>query len=393
MPPAIHGRATEVVASVQSNGSIISVPSWVFLFISPIVVATRIWSRKRTGGRLGPDDYTILLSLVFALASGITMLYGCHNGYGQHKADLTAHQRYEAFKAFYLVQVTYKTSINLTKASILLLYLRIFSGVAWFRRGCRFVLASVAMYCVASVLATVFQCRPVAAAFDKSLEPSDCIDNARFWLANAGFSIATDVVILLMPMPLVYALQIPRVQKVALMMVFALGVFVVITSCLRTTTLDIQAKTTDPLYDVASTMWTIIELNVALVCACLPQIRPLLVKLFPKLMPTYYISREQQQQQQRQPPPAAAANKSKPHPGYEMHGPGGAAAAAAWHHHPHDAVYLASIRKGGSSTAGSEERILGTGGEGEERESRLQIQKTVQYSVEYSEEDPARLRR
>jgi hypothetical protein len=180
---------------------------------------------------------------VFAIATDIVSLWGCSHGYGKHANDLQSYDRKEAFKvsaeipfkssflssrsllpqSFYVTQITYKTSINLTKASILLLYLRIFSSVKWFRWTCLVVLSCVASYCVAAILVTVFQCSPVVAAFDKSITEKTCINNGHFWLANAGFSIATDIIILTIPMPLVYSLQIPRVQKAALVFVFTLG--------------------------------------------------------------------------------------------------------------------------------------------------------------------------
>ena len=181
-----------------------------------------------------------------------------------------------------MAQITYKVSINLVKCCILLLYLRLFRIVRWFRWACWAILAAAIMYCIASVAVTIFQCRPLIRAFDKTV-PGSCIDTAKFWYANAGFSIATDVIILLLPMPLVWKLEVPIAQKVALMAVFAIGVFVVITSCLRVTTLDILATTPDQTYDIANVMWTIVEPNVAVVCACLPILRPFIVKIFPML--------------------------------------------------------------------------------------------------------------
>ena len=179
-----------------------------------------------------------------------------------------------------MCQISYKASINLTKCSILLLYLRLFERVRWLRWTCRFLITCVALYCAASVLVTIFQCTPIEKAFNKTL-PGHCIDNGHFWYANAGFSIATDIVIYVIPMPLVHRLQIPWPQRVALMAVFAMGSFIIVTSCLRVTTIDVIATTTDLTYDISSTMWTIIEPNVAVICACLPMIRPLIVKVFP----------------------------------------------------------------------------------------------------------------
>ncbi|KAI1413018.1 hypothetical protein F5Y13DRAFT_199502 [Hypoxylon sp. FL1857] len=358
----------------ETNAVTIYVPAAVFLAICPIIVATRIWARMGNGGKLGPDDYTILASLGFALASGGIMLSACHYGYGRHLTSLSPSDKYQAFKYFYLCQVTYKACINLTKASILLLYLRIFGNTKWLRWACRFMLTCIIMYCIASVTVTIFQCTPVTKAFDKSLEGT-CVSNGKFWYANAGFSIATDVIILTIPMPLVYALQIPKVQKAALMMVFALGVFVVITSCLRVTTIDLQATTPDPTYDIASTMWTIIEMNVAIVCACLPQIRPLIVKWFPKLMPSYY-SESQELSDQRTANSGShfsksyLRNNSRNYPKSE---------AGKWTRIDNskiglDGTSLPNFRKGDSS---SEEYEL-------QDDKGLQIHKTVQYTVEYS---------
>ena len=78
-------------------------------------------------------------------------------------------------------------------------------------------------------------------------------------------------------------IQIPWAQRMAVIAVFALGAFVVITSCLRVTTIDILATSTDMTYDISNVMWTIIEPSVAIVCACLPILRPLVVVWFPSL--------------------------------------------------------------------------------------------------------------
>jgi hypothetical protein len=44
------------------------------------------------------------------------------------------------------------------------------------------------------------------------------------WYANAVMQIFTDVVILILPMPLLSKLHLPRRQKVGMMLVFGVGV-------------------------------------------------------------------------------------------------------------------------------------------------------------------------
>ncbi|KAI0128286.1 hypothetical protein BJ170DRAFT_322745 [Xylariales sp. AK1849] len=352
----------------ETNAHLIYASVGVFFVVCPLLVGTRLWSRMRKGGNLGSDDFTILAALSFALASDGIMIASCYYGYGRHALSLLPEDKALALKFFYVCQITYKTCINLTKASILLLYVRIFGGVRWFRWLCIFLTTIVGMYCVASVTATIFQCSPVPRAWDKEI-PGICIDNGKFWFANSGFSIATDIIILVIPMPLVYTLQIPRVQKIALVIVFALGIFVVVTSCLRITTINLQATTTDQTYDITSTMWTIIEMNVAIICACLPQIRPLIVMLFPKLMPASF-SRDRSGKPQYG---SGFSNRCKSKPSMGEDG--------QWAHiDGRDGVHMTNIRKGDAS---SEEYIL--------QDDKTHIQKTVGYSVEFSKESRERV--
>lgn len=105
--------------------------------------------------------------------------------------------------------------------SIVLLYLRIFVQ-RWFRICCYVLLGIVTAYAIASTLVSIFQCSPITGAWDKSTHPT-CVSLTQNWYANAGYSIATDVLILLLPMQPIWASKLPLSQKRALMFVFALG--------------------------------------------------------------------------------------------------------------------------------------------------------------------------
>ena len=280
-----------------------------------------------------------------------------------------------------MAQVVYKAAINLTKCCIILLYLRIFSKVRWARWACWGLLVSVAIYCCASVIATIFQCAPIQKAFDKTME-GKCIDNSQFWYANAGFSIATDVIILLLPMPLVYQLQVPMAQKIALMAVFGLGIFVVVTSCLRITSLDILATTPDTTYDIENVMWTIIEPNVAVVCACLPILRPFIVKLIPMLKSKGYGSGAYGSGAYGNTYGSKSRNggNSQVRDRKSWVELGGAKS---------DAIDMSAMERS-NSTAGSQESILvGNSNDtrargGHSPEGSHGIQKTIEYTVQYS---------
>ncbi|KAJ5891764.1 uncharacterized protein N7473_007992 [Penicillium subrubescens] len=262
----------------------IQVPCIVFLVITPAFVAIRLWSRFNSKSGLGGDDWTILASTVFAIIVMAFMLASCTYGFGQHIANLTRPNRKITLKLFFVSQAFYKLTMNTTKMSILMLYLRIFIQ-RWFRITCHTLLVIIASYMVAAFFASVFQCTPVPRAWDKTIAGS-CIDITTNWYANAGFSIATDIIILALPMYPIYKSKTPLKRKIALMIVFALGAFVAVTSIIRMQTLNFSSTSPDTTYDIASSVWTITEENVAIICACLPMMWAPLARLFPSFFST-----------------------------------------------------------------------------------------------------------
>ena len=134
----------------------------------------------------------------------------------------------------------------ITKIAILILYLRIAP-----QRVYRVVIYSVMGFVVAtslsSVLASIFQCIPLYKAWDAAgVVPGHCITVNALFYANAGLDIFQDAIIYVLPMKLLYDLQIPKRQKIALIMVFTVGGFVVITGMVRLNALKFAQNSVDP---------------------------------------------------------------------------------------------------------------------------------------------------
>src|SRR6266487_2297629 len=122
---------------------------------------------------------------------------------------------------FFILQFLYKFTINLTKISILLLYFRIFVTPK-FRRVCIGVLTYVTCFAISAIIATALECAPVRRVYDRSVSGT-CINLTAFWYTVAVSNILTDIVILLLPMPVIQTLRLPFTHKCGLMVVFALG--------------------------------------------------------------------------------------------------------------------------------------------------------------------------
>ena len=204
----------------------LSLPSLVFSIITPLVVICRFVARTIHGGELSTDDWTILASLVFTETVSVMMIICCGWGFGKHTQLLDRAIVSKTLHLYWFAQILYKLGIGLTKVSILAFYLRVFGVTRWFRISCFVVMGVVVAFTISSVLTSILQCSPVKYAYDKS-GTGTCIDLGKFWYANAGYNIATDLIIIILPILVIRTLQLPKRTKIALCGVFALGILYV----------------------------------------------------------------------------------------------------------------------------------------------------------------------
>lgn len=116
-------------------------------------------------------------------------------------------------------------------------YLR-FSIDVGYRRACWAMGAIVTAYGVAALFVGIFSCRPVAYSWNFTISEGKCINFLAFWLFNASFNTATDIIVCVLPVPVLRALQLPKKQMVVLGSIFILGALYV---PLEATFLDPQA--------------------------------------------------------------------------------------------------------------------------------------------------------
>lgn len=87
----------------------------------------------------------------------------------------------------------------------------------------------------------------------------------------------------ILPVKALWGLQIPKRQKIALVGILTIGWFVCIVSILRLNALIVLSKHADDrtYYSAATAYWSAIEMNLGIVCASLPALKPLVVKIIP----------------------------------------------------------------------------------------------------------------
>lgn len=76
---------------------------------------------------------------------------------------------------------------------------------------------------LATLLVSIFGCTPVKAAWDPTIAGARCINSSKFFLGNGVLNLSGDVIILCMPIPMGWTLQLARPKKLALTAVFLFG--------------------------------------------------------------------------------------------------------------------------------------------------------------------------
>ena len=124
-------------------------------------------------------------------------------------------------QALFPLPVLYPVCSFFAKMVLLLFYLRL-SPVQWFKWSIYFAMFFLFSTQVAIFFAAIFPCKPVAKAWDPFLEGT-CIDQKPIYQATAITGVISDVFLIAIPIPMVVKLQLPRRQKIGLMLMFMVG--------------------------------------------------------------------------------------------------------------------------------------------------------------------------
>lgn len=83
-------------------------------------------------------------------------------------------------------------------------------------------MVTIACWQVGQIFLQIFSCIPVQFAWDKSIH-GKCVSVTVMRDMNSTVNLATDLIILLLPLPVLRRLGLPRNQKIAVFCIFGLG--------------------------------------------------------------------------------------------------------------------------------------------------------------------------
>ncbi|KAI4665574.1 uncharacterized protein J4E78_003036 [Alternaria triticimaculans] len=186
-------------------------------------------------------------------------------------------------------QISYFLCCGLTKLAFLFFFLRIFPSETTRKWIWVFIVISV-LWTIAFAFTMTFACRPISAvwtSWDGTSTPDYCINQNLFYLVAAAFNIGLDVAIVLIPIPNLMTLKLSSRKKVFLSAIFGVGGITIIVSCIRLSAVAKYATSQNPMYDnLMSGVYSILEINVGIICVSMPAFRRFLAQLVPKCFGT-----------------------------------------------------------------------------------------------------------
>jgi hypothetical protein len=103
--------------------------------------------------------------------------------------------------------------------------------------------------------------------------------HTNLWLVIAVINIIIDITILVLPISTLKNIKRGKRDKIVLFVIFGVGGFSCISSIIRLYTIKVFTDSKDPFFDgVPINTWSMIEINVAVVCASVPAMKPLFTK-------------------------------------------------------------------------------------------------------------------
>lgn len=211
----------------------------VLICIDTLMVALRFIAR-RVGNKVGYwwDDWAALASLVnkprnvnlpelltiyqpfLIIYCGIS-IHWTYLGLGKHLVEVTSSPA-DILHILYITQPLYIVALLFAKVSAILFYFRVFNVAPWFRWSAYVTMFLTIGWAISLLCVALFQCRPIHKAWDQEV-PGTCIDPFAGYTANAVPNVVTDILILLLPMPILWKLKTGWKRRVGFAFVFFLG--------------------------------------------------------------------------------------------------------------------------------------------------------------------------
>ncbi|KAH6844588.1 hypothetical protein B0I37DRAFT_165362 [Chaetomium sp. MPI-CAGE-AT-0009] len=276
--------------SPERDGSLIPVYS-VFIGLAVVAVVLRLVARVLTQAYFWWDDFANLFGFIGSALFTAVNLTAIDLGQALDIWFVPPDNITLVVKLFFAEMLLYTITRFFVRASIILFYLRVFPPTPDNKLGrvLQYTMIFNVVYNISFLFAVIFQCTPISEFWTQweGIHQGTCGNaNILAWVA-AATGIAFDLWLLALPFPQLLALNLHWKKKVLGGMMFFVGAAVMIISLVRLKTINEFTRAVNPTKDIVQVcLWSGIELDVGVICPCLPSFRLLLRRLLPRVMGT-----------------------------------------------------------------------------------------------------------
>ncbi|CAG9947521.1 unnamed protein product [Clonostachys rosea f. rosea IK726] len=254
-------HATPEVEAESKYPTIIAVCT-VLSAILVAIVGTRLYIRSQARG-FAADDYVSSLSMIFALAYSATTIVQTRYGLG-----LPLSLRPEEDLVLYT-----RLGICFFKVALLISYLQLLKGTN--HRAYRVIIWLTISLIFLSHLGCTLYCTPVSRSWDPYVKGS-CLASGPSFTGYAVVTIVSDIIVAILPLPMLLKLDVRLGKKIALVAIFILGIFTTVCSITRYLQINrIQYGGGDSTMLV---LWGTIEFSIGNIASSLPFLAPLFLR-------------------------------------------------------------------------------------------------------------------
>lgn len=261
--------------------------TWTLEILSLMFVIGRMYSRIKLTRNVWWDDWCICFALVLDFVVAIMWSVYAARGYARHLYYLTPAQISNALELNTISRSLCMFSIAVGKISVAFLIERIAGPNDWRKWLLRGISISVFISAVITFTLFYVQCQPARALWDKGMikEGTGSCWNpipVNTWdLVIASYWAFLDFALAFIPVDIVWKLHLSTQKKLLLTLLLGMGVFAGVCAAVKTSKVPItvKAKTDITWQTIELLMWNGIEMNVIIIAACIPTLRPIFLIL------------------------------------------------------------------------------------------------------------------
>lgn len=201
----------------------------IFNIVCPFVaISLRIASQRIAHRNFTSSDLCATTATVLAIAlQGLFISSVVNGGVGYDHAliinvEFGIEPVQTLFKLLIGCDVLWTISLLLSRASMLLLYSKLFNDT-YMVLASRITMAFTITWALPTILINFLICQPFSAAWTQGGN-DHCGDRVALFISTAVLNLISDFVVVLLPLPHLYRLRLPKATKVGLAIVMSLGI-------------------------------------------------------------------------------------------------------------------------------------------------------------------------